>query len=637
MRNKNGHFYEFKSFRLNLDERLLLNAEKSVSLTPKAFDVLAVLVERSGHLIEKEELMQMVWPDSFVEEANLTRIIHTLRKSLGDDGNGNKFIETVPTKGYRFVADVTPVEKDDEDKAAVVDVQQPSELVEKPAQLQPSPNDTGKPKNFIPISIVVALLLAMTVGAYLLVARRTLFSKTSRRSIAVMPFENDTNDSGSDYRVDGVTESVINQLSGLSGLRVIARDSVFRYKGKEIQPTAVARELDVEALVTGNIKQVAGQVVINVNLVDANDGRQLWGRQFVKNSFDIIATPNQISEAVAESLALDLTDAEKRRLSHLPTENPEAYRLYLEGRAAGQQQTPAGLMRSVELYRQAIEKDPNFALAYSEIGMRNINLGIYFQDPNETMPVAKASAEKALKLDPTLNDPHIVLGMVALLYDWNWNKAQEELTEGTSINLKSFEVFSCAAHVLQMAGKTPDADEALSRALTDDPLSVHLTTELGCNSYYARRYDQSITEYRNALDLDPQNFMAIYGLARSLNQENKYQEAIDELDRAKKFLPMFPPVAVAERSFANAKMGRRDEAGAALKTLEQMPKEVYVDPFFQATIYLGLEDNDQTFKYLERAFQARSSLMPSLANDAKWDPMRTDPRFQNLLKNVGLP
>ncbi len=492
-------------------------------------------------------------------------------------------------------------------------------------------------KSFATFALVALLVGAIGFGYYFLPLRKNVSSADGKKSIAVLPFVNASRDADAEYLSDGVTENVINNLSQLSGLKVMAKNSVFRYKGKEIELKKVADELGVESLVMGDIKQVGDKIVINVSLIDPNDGSQIWGKQFVKNSSDVIATQNEIAQSVAQSLRLNLTDVEKQTLAKRSTENAEAYQLYLKGRFFGQQNTPDGLSKSIELYRQAIDKDPNFALAYSEMGMRHVNLGIYFLPPREMMPKARAYANKALEIDNTLSDPHTVLGLIALLYDWDWGKAKEELTKGDVVNLQSIETFNCAAHVLHLTGRASEADESLRRALENDPLSISLTTELGCNSYYARRYDESISQYREALLIEPRNFMAIYGLARSLNHKKQYQEAIDEIEKAKTFMPMLPPIAVAEQGYAYAKMGRREEAEKQLKTLDDASKQIYVDPFLMATVYLGLDDKDQALAWLEKSSEVRSSLMPSVIKDIKWDDLRGDARFQNLLQRIGFP
>jgi TolB-like protein/Tfp pilus assembly protein PilF len=548
---------------------------------------------------------------------------------LGEDANGNKFIETVTKKGYRFVAEVEKI-----NVSQVLDSGYANgQIVETPAEFSPP---IKRRKSFAMFAIVALLVGAVGFGYYFVLLRKHILSVDGKKSIAVLPFVNASQDTNAEYLSDGITENIINNLSRLSGLKVMAKNSVFRYKGKEIEPKKVADELGVQNLVTGDIKQVGDKIFINVNLIDPNDGSQIWGKQFVKNSFDVVAAQTEIAQSIAQNLQLNLTDAEKRQLSRHPTENAEAYQLYLKGRFFGQHNTPDALNKSIEFYQQAIAKDPNFALAYAEIGMRYINLGIYFEPPRQMMPNARIYADKALEIDNTLSDPHVILGLVALLYDWDWDKAKAELTEGDMVNLQSIEVFNCTAHILQIVGRASEADEPLHRALDDDPLSISLATELGCNSYYARRYDESISQYREALLLDPSNFMAIYGLARSLNYKKQYQDAIGEMEKAKTSMPMFPPIAVAEEGYAYAKIGKREEAEKQLRTLDDMSKEHYVDPFFNAIIYIGLNDNDQTLAWLEKAYDAKSSLMPTIINDVKWDSLRGDARFQEMIKRLGI-
>ena len=485
---------------------------------------------------------------------------------------------------------------------------------------------------------LIALLIGVTgFGYYIFYVQKSSLSANSKKSIAVLPFVNANQDVNDDYLSDGITEDVINNLSQLSDLKVMAKNSVFRYKGKEIDLKKVADELGVQNLVTGDIKQVGNQLIINTHLIDPTDGSQIWGKQFVKTTSDFISAQNEIAQSIATNLQLNVTDVEKQQLAKRPTENAEAYRLYLKGRYFAQQNTPDALNKSIEFYQLAIEKDANFALAYSEIGMRYVNLGTYFLPPRQMMPNARIYADKALQIDRTLSDPHTILGLVALLYDWDWDKAKEELAKGDAVNLQSIETFNCSAHVLQVTGRASEADETLRRALENDPLSISLATELGCNSYYARRYDESISQYREALNIEPRNFMAIYGLARSLNHKEQYQEAIGEIEKAQTFMPVLPPIAVAEEGYAYGKMGKREEAEKQLKILNDASKENFVDPFFMATVYLSLNDKDQTLAWLEKAYNVKSSLIPTIINDIKWDELRGDARFQDLLRRIGAP
>ena len=632
MTGENGNSYRFGKFTLDLSEHRLLESQIPVSLTPKAFEVLSVLVERAGHLVEKDELMNLVWPDSFVEEVNVARIIHTLRKTLGDDGNGNKLIETIPKKGYRFVARVVlePLSEDTYPSS------NGSSATNDARDHLPDEQSSRWSWRHYATGAAIFVVVAMSVlAAYHYLVRPTTVSVPERRTIAVLPFANHTGDPSQDDYADGITENINNNLSELSTLRVIGQDSVLRYKGKDIPSADIARDLQVDSLIKGDIKQVGNELVFNVSLIDAKDGSLLWGNQFQKTPLLIFETPNEITRAVVQRLNLVLTPAESKRLSVLPTEDGDAYRLYLQARKAGQEFSPLGLKKAIEFDQMAIEKDPGFALAYSDMGMRNVNLGIYFEKPDERMPKARKLAEQALALDPSLHEPHIVLGLVSLMYDWNWDKAGDELLEGGLVKLKSIEEFNCTAHVLQMKGKTSDADDALRQALKDNPLSKSLLTELGCNSYYAGKYDESIKQYQDSLEMYPNNFTAVFGLARTFNKIGKYQDAVNEIDSLKSFMPGIPEIGLAERGYANAKMGKREDAENDLRLLEKNSVTRFVDPFLNATVYLGMGDKEDALNFLDKSVSVRSALVPSLVSDGKWDEIREDPHFQEILQKIG--
>ncbi len=506
----------------------------------------------------------------------------------------------------------------------------PTELTQ-----QQAGNTSAKTKRpqWLVLSVSSLLLLAI-IGFGIYHFRRVSPVEETIDSIAVLPFTNSSNDPNLDYLSDGITESIIGNLSQLPKLKVMSRNSVFRFKGKNVDAQTAGKQLNVRAVLTGSVRQIGNNFSIYVEVLNTNDGSSIWQHNYTINSSDILTTQNDIARETIANLRVKLDGQEQQQIAKRPTENADAYQLFLKGRFYAQQGTPEGLNKSIELYRQALEKDPNFALAYSELAMRYVLLGIYFLPPRETMPEAKKYAQRALEIDKNLPDPHSVLGVVALLYDWDWDTAKTELAKGSAVAPQSLEAFSCSAHILQATGRTSEADTTLRGALEDDPLSSNLNTELGCNSYYARRYEDSIAQYREVLNIEPHNFIALYGLARSLNQKGQYSEAVSEIEKAKTFLPMLPPVAVAEEGYADAKMGKLAEAEKELKTLDAESKQIYVDPFFKAVIYQGLDDQEKTFAQLEKAYEAKSGLMPTLINDIKWDDLRSDPRFQDFMDRL---
>jgi len=294
------------------------------------------------------------------------------------------------------------------------------------------------------------------------------------------------------------------------------------------------------------------------------------------------------------------------------------------------------LNQSITLYRQALDLDPTFALAYSDQAMRHMLLGMYFAPPKEMMPKAKAYANKALEIDSTLSDPHLVLGMVALLYDWDWDTAKRELASGNIVDPGNLEGFACTAHILESTGRTTDADRTLHQALENDPLSVPLNTELGCTSYYAHRFDESIKDYREALELDRQNLLGYYGLGRAYGQKAQYKEAIDELNHVKEIFGQAPPIVTSETGYAYGKWGKREQAQGILQQLNDQSKQIYVDPYFITVVYLGLGDKDQAFAWLEKAYEGKSPFIPSIFHEPKWDQFRSDSRFKDMMKRLGV-
>ncbi len=483
----------------------------------------------------------------------------------------------------------------------------------------------------------VSLLLLITLGFGVYRWRTTSPAAAAIDSIAVLPLSNRSSDQNMEYLSDGITENLINNLSQLPKLKVKSRNAVSYYKGKETDAQKVGKELGVRTVLKGDVQQIGDQLVINVELVDASDNDHIWGQRYTRDATAIIATQNEIAREIADNLKLRLSDPEKAELNKRPTENVEAYKLYLKGHYFGNKEDPASINQSINFYRQALDLDPTFALAYSDMAMRYLVLGMYFDAPREAMPKAKESAKRALEIDSGLSDPHAVLGIVALLYNWDWEKAKQELTNNGVVVPRNLEAFTCTAHLLESTGRTGEAERTLHQALEDDPLSIPLTTELGCNSYYARRFDESVKDYRDALKLEPHNLIGYYGLGRTLAQMKQYQEAISELDHVKELFGQAPPIVTSETGYAYAKWGKREQAVKILQQLNDQSRQIYVDPYFVTVVYLGLGDKDQAFAWLEKAYQEKSPFIPSIFHEPKWDALRSDSRFKDMMKRLGVP
>ena len=483
---------------------------------------------------------------------------------------------------------------------------------------------------------VLALLALAVVALYAWPKLRSTSSATPQviDSLAVLPLANTSGDAGKDYLSDGITESLINSLSELR-LKVMSRNSVFRYKGKDIDAQTAAKQLGVRGVVTGSVRQVDDQLLINIEFIDTRDGSVVLSRQYIRKASDLLAMQSSIAQDVANKLRVKLSTEDQQHLAKLPTSDPEAYQLFLRGLSLANKSTPGSLHESLKYYKQAVDQDPNYALAYSQMAQAYLILGIYFERPKEMMPNAKLYCLKALQLDGGLTDAHIISGTVNLIYDWDFDGAQRELTSSEGINPKAVETFSCSAHILESTGRGREAEKEIRRALGLDPLSVPLNTELGCTSYYYRQFDSSITENQEALRLDAGNPIAYWGLARALGQKKMYQEALAELKKVDGMGGPTLPIIVAESGYDYAASGKKKEALGIIKQLDNMSKQVFVDPYLIASVYAGMGDKEKALTFLEQALEIRSSFITSMPAEPKFDLLRSDPRFNSLLQRIG--
>ncbi len=338
-------------------------------------------------------------------------------------------------------------------------------------------------------------------------------------SLAVLPLVNASGDANKEYLADGISESLINSLSRLSDVKVISRNSAFKFKGKEIDAQKIAKQLGVRGIIAGTLRQIGDDFVIYIELIDTNDGRSVFTQTYTRKTSDLLAMQSSIAQDVVAKTRVKLSPQEAERLAKLPTSNNEAYQLFLKAKSYYASQTADGFHQAIKYCQQAIERDTNFALAYALIGQCYIELAAYFEPPRDTVPQARAYAQKAAQLDSSLSDAHATLGNVYLFYDWDYDAAERELTLSGQFNPKAIETFSCAAHILESTGRPIEAEQQIRNALLSDPLSVVLRTELGCTSYYARKYDSAIDEERATLNLDPLNPVARWNLARALDQK----------------------------------------------------------------------------------------------------------------------
>jgi len=434
-----------------------------------------------------------------------------------------------------------------------------------------------------------------------------------------------------------LTESIINSLTRLPNLKVIARSSVFHYKGKETDPMAVGKELGVRAVLTGRIMQRGDSLKISVELVDVRDNKQLWGEQYERKVSDLLSVQREIAKEISSNLRLKLSGAEQTRVTKHYTENAEAYQLYLKGRYFWNKRTGEALKKSIEYFNQAIEKDPSYALAYAGLADAYVLLSPYSAgSPQESYPKAKAAAKRSLELDETLAEAHSSLAQALVLYDWNLPESNREFQRAIELNPN----YATAHHWygygnLVTMERFDEAIAEMKRAQELDPLSLIINAEVGMPYFYARQYDKAIEQFRKTLEMDQSFYYTHIFLGMAHEMKGSFQEAIAEYQKAKQLND--DPFVLALLGHAYAVSGKRDEALRTLDQLKEIAKQRYVGAYGFAIVHAGLGDKDQAFQWLERGYQDRALEMTRLKVDPFLDNLRSDPRFADLVRRVGLP
>ena len=486
--------------------------------------------------------------------------------------------------------------------------------------------------------IAIFILTTLIIASAIFASYHFLNSNKTINSLAVLPFVNATADPNTEYLSDGITESLINNLSRLPQMKIMSRSSVVRYKGKETDVQTIGRELGVEAVLMGRVIQRGDELSISIALVDARDNSHIWGEQYNRKLSDLLAVQQAISREVSEKLRVQLTGEEQRRLSKAATENPEAYQLYLKGRYYWNKRTDEGLKKAIEYFNQAIEKDPSYALAYSGLADSNMYLSgsLHALSPGETYLRAKSAATKALEIDDNLAEAHTSLAMVKVGYEWDWAASEREFKRALELNPNEAEAHHQYSHYLTAVGRTHESLVESLRALELDPLSLPLNAHLAWHYIYAREYDQAIEQCRRTIEMDPNYPPAHEFLAGAYEQKGMHQEAIAEFQKAISLRGDKLPIR-AELGRAYAVAGKEQEALKIIDELKGLSKETYIPPYDVAMIYVALDQNDQAFDWLQKACEERAGWVRYLKVDPRLDPLRSDPRFPDLVRRVGLP
>ena len=490
-------------------------------------------------------------------------------------------------------------------------------------------------------TMISAAAIVLVIAAIMMATFH--FGNSGRRridSVAVLPFSNAGGDPNAEYLSDGITEGIIDRLSGLPNIKVISRTSAFRYKQRDIDPPKVAKELGVEALVTGRVVQRGDELSISAELVDAREDKQLWGEQYSRKLAEIPAVQQEIATSISENLRLRLTSEEKTHLSK-SSANSEAYQLYLKGRYHANQATAASLKKSIDYFQQAIDKDPSYALAYAALADSYSALGGGWQyfSPSDSLPKAKAAARRALDLDNTLAEAHAALAY-ATFFDWDWSGAEREFRRAIELNPNSALSHERYAEYLKARLRFNESVVEAQRALVLDPLSPEIVSQLGSIYLFSGRYDEAIGQFEKALELNPNLPVIRSMLAWAYAMKHMYPQALAEYDK----IGDQDKTVAAENQFVAgglgwvyAVSGRRADALNIAHELEDLSSHAYVDFYEVAGIYAGLGDKREAFRWLERGYEQRSATMVYLGFDVFWQGIRSDPRFADLLRRIGLP
>lgn len=654
MSMRSQHLYEFGPFRLDTVEKVLFRDGEPVPLTPKAFDTLVALVQRGGHLVKKDELMKVVWAEAFVEESNLTNNVYALRKMLGQGDNGRSYIETVPKRGYRFTAPVKElppealvvVEKRTVTRVVTEETVADDDSPQKPMISAGEALVFDQPRIHTGTSkwrwLVVALLsLSLVIGGIFIYRSLTASPALTAaprpqiESIAVLPFKPLVTEGRDEALEVGMADTLIAKLSNIGEVNVRPLSAVRRYGRLEQDPSDAGRKLGVEAVLDGTIQRSGERVRVTARLVSVSDGKQLWEGRFDDKFTDIFSVQDAISEKVVAALALKLTGEEQKQLTRRYTENAEAYQLYTYGRFYRNKRTEEGSKRAIEYFEKAIAKDPNYALAYAGLSEGYIGLGVFgAMSPKDVFPKARAAALKALEIDDRIAESHVALAHFKNQSEHDWSGAEREYQRAIELNPGYADAYRLYAILLMEAGRKDEAFARIKRALEIDPTSVIYNATLGFLYYFARRYDQAVGQLQKTIDMEPGHWMAHYWLAQAYAQKSMYGEALLEAQKARDLSGDSGSSWVIGYVYAVA--GRRAEAQQQINELLKLSKQRYVPPYDIAQIYAGLGDKDQAFAWLEKADQDRSRGMDYLNVNPVFDTLRSDRRFQDLLRRVGL-
>lgn len=645
MHHQSESIYEFGAFRVDSLKRVLLREGEMVALTSKSLDALLVLVQNRGLVVSKDDLMKTLWPDTIVEENNLTQQIAMLRKALGERAKEHRYIVTVPGRGYSFVAEVTQPADNETDlivaqhirSRITVDVEDENETESSiapndPRYLATVPSWLGgrwTMKSTIFGLSVAAVLLAGVVALWFSSHRiQSRQPAQMKKSIAVLPFKLLQSDASSEHLSTGMADALIAKLSNIRQISVRPTSSTIKYSGQNVDAQAVGRELGVDSVLEGTVQRSGERVRVTVQLVNVENRDPLWAKSFDERLTDIFTLQDSISEQVAQSLMVRLNADDQRRLRRHETESVGAYQEYLRGRHFWNLRNEEGLKKSRDHFQQAINLDSNYGRAYAGLADAYILLASYKVSsfpPDEAFRKAKAIATQALSIDETLAEAHASLGLISARYDRDDLRAETEFKRAIELDPNYATAHHWYSEYLAMIGREEEAMTAIKRAQELDPLSPVINTTLGERLYFARRYDEANEQLRRTLEIAPDFGAAHFALGLTLEQKGMFEEAIAELQKAKGNAAI-DLAAAASLAHVFARAGQPDKAR---RILDQLLAEKNAEPYLIALVYQGLADKQQVIGWLEKTKNNGEACM-LLKLDPRLDSLRSERKFQDL-------
>ncbi len=653
---KSNGLYKFGQFRLDAEKLILWHEDRIVPLKPKALETLAALVKHRGELVTKDELMEEVWRDSFVEENSLSRNVHELRKTL-KQLSGEKFIETIPRRGYRFAGEVSEIESgndeivferqifeqtlieefsDDADYSlqkseAVYNLQKAKEKSEAAKERENvlSPAPTLSRFSFSPSAIAAALLITSIIGLAFWRYQNLQVESTSQiNSIAVLPLKSFASEPENESLRLRITDALITKLGEFEKVAVRPTNSVLRFSGEQQDAVEAGKALQVDAVLDGRVQSENQNVRITLQLISTRSGEQLWSEQFDGREDEILALQDKISNRLRKKLAFE----ESERFNRQTTKNNEAYEAYLKGRYLWNQRTPQSYWKALGFFQQSIEADPNFALAYTGIAdcYHLLNQrGVLSAD--EAYQKAETAVRKALELDSTIPEAHTAMGSINNLYYWRFEEAEVNFKRAIELNPNYAEARARYGMLLNASNRFEEAFTQLKEAERLDPTSINIGIYLGANFYFSRQYEQAVTQFQKVLELAPNTGTAYFFLTRIYERTGMFDEAVEaELKRSSTSQP--ESIDLLRRAYQTG--GIRSFWQKQIDLLKKKSADPYDSEYHIASRYALLNDEERALAYIEKNLNSRGSIWYALKVDPSFDSMRSNPKFQELLRKM---